>query len=102
MKIKKGDTVQIIAGKDKGKTGKVIRNFPTKGRVAVEGINVYKKHIKPKRQDEKGEIVEVSRPLNASNLAIICPSCSKPTRLGTKMENGSKQRMCKKCNKTIN
>ncbi|MEX0690073.1 MAG: 50S ribosomal protein L24 [Candidatus Paceibacterota bacterium] len=103
MKLKKGDTVQIIAGKDKGKTGKIIRNYPTKGRVSVEGINVYKKHVKPKREGEKGEIVEISRSINASNLALLCPGCSKPTRLGIKKEeDGSKKRFCKKCDKVIN
>lgn len=88
MNIKKGDTVRVIAGKDRGKTGKVVHVIPSAGRVTVEGVNVYKKHVRPKRQGEKGETVEVSRPLNASNVMLLCPSCGEPTRLG---------RSCKKC-----
>lgn len=101
MKIKKGDIVKILSGKDRGKTGKVIRLFPKKKRVMVEGINVYKKHVRPKRQNEKGEIVEVARPINISNVVLICPSCSKPTRVGYSIDGENKNRRCKKCKSII-
>lgn len=101
MKIKKGDIVKILSGKDKGKTGKVVRLFPKKKRVMVEGINVYKKHVRPKRQNEKGEIVEVARPINISNVVLICPSCSKPTRVGYSIDGEKKNRRCKKCKSII-
>lgn len=101
MKIKKGDTVKVLSGKDKGKSGKIIRLIPKKGRVAIEGLNVYKKHSKPKKEGEKGEIIDVVRPINVSNVALMCPSCSKATRIGMRIDDGNKVRYCKKCNKVI-
>jgi large subunit ribosomal protein L24 len=96
MKIKKGDTVKILSGKDKGKTGVVSKIFPKEDRVLIEGINVYKKHVKPRGQ-QKGEIISVSRPLYASKVMVICKNCGKPTRVGFKIEGDSKSRYCKKC-----
>lgn len=101
MKIKKGDTVKILAGKDKGKSGKIIRIIPKKNRVAIDGLNVYKKHARPKKEGEKGEIIDVTRPINASNVVLVCSSCSKATRVGYKVEKGKKTRHCKKCQKSI-
>src|SRR6185295_2234800 len=101
MKIKKGDKVQIVSGKDRGKSGTVLHVFPERDRISFEGINVYKKRVRPKRQGQKGETVAVARPLAASNVMLLCPSCGKPTRIGAKVEGGRKSRVCKKCGATI-
>ena len=102
MKIKTGDTVLIISGKDKNKTSKVIEVFPKDRRIMVEGVNIVKKHVKPKRSGEKGQRVEVPRPFNVSNAKLICPKCKKPTRIGMKIIENRKYRLCKKCNQEIN
>jgi len=96
--IRKGDTVKIIAGKNRGKEGKVISVFPARKKIAVEGVNVYKKHMRPKREGEKGEVVDITRPFHTSNAMIVCSGCSKPTRVGHKTEGDKKVRACKKCN----
>ena len=83
MKIKKGDKVIVISGKDKGKTGKVAKAIPTESKVVIEGINVLKKHRKARKSGEKGQIVEVSMPMHVSNVAIVVDG--KPTRIGSKM-----------------
>lgn len=101
MNIKKGDNVKITAGKNRGKTGKVLYTFPLRNRVSVEGVNLYKKHVRPKKQGEKGEVVEVARPISASNVSVICPACGKPTRIGRRREGKNVIRVCKKCDKTI-
>jgi len=93
--------VKISAGKNRGKTGKVLYIFPERNRVTVEGINLYKKHVRPKRQGEKGEVVEVARPINSSNVSVVCPSCGKPTRIGRKREKKNVIRICKKCDSAI-
>ena len=97
MKIKKGDTVKILSGKDKGKTGKVATIFRGDGRIIVEGVNIKKKHLRPRKQGQKGQTVEISAPLNSSNAMVVCPSCKKPSRLGIKTTDGKKMRVCKKC-----
>lgn len=96
MKIKTGDTVSIWRGKDHGKTGKVEKIFPKTGRVRVSGVNVYKKHVKP-RQGQKGGIVEIAKPLAAAHLRVVCPACNKPTRIGYQGTGAAKERVCKKC-----
>ncbi|KKT90887.1 MAG: 50S ribosomal protein L24 [Candidatus Jorgensenbacteria bacterium GW2011_GWA2_45_13] len=101
MKIKKGDKVKIISGKDKGKEGKVIKILQATGRISVEGINVYKKHVRPKRQEEKGEVVSVTRPFSFSNVMLVCPACGKATRGAFSVEDAKKTRICKKCGATI-
>jgi len=101
MKIKKGDTVLVISGKDRGRTSKVSRVFPKKDNVLVEGINLKKKHIRPKKEGEKGQIVETPKPLNISNVKLICPKCKKATRIGYKIEKEKKYKICKKCNQEI-
>jgi len=101
MKIKKGDTVSVISGKDRGKTGKVLRVFTVKNKILVAGVNVVKKHMRPKRQGEKGEVLNVNRPLNASNVLYVCPSCHKGTRLGNRREGKHKIRYCAKCKKNV-
>lgn len=104
MKIKTGDIVLIIAGKDRTKKGKVIQVLPKKNRIVIEGINIVKKHVRPKRSGEKGQRVEVPRPLSLSNVKIICPKCKKPTRVSYKSIQKGKEkkvRMCKKCGQEI-
>ncbi len=101
MKIKKGDTVKIISGKNRSKTGKVIKVLPKENKVMIEGVNIYKKHVRPKREGEKGEVVEITRPLHASNVSLICSHCSKNTRIGFIVENKKKIRVCKKCRSTL-
>ncbi|MBU3925637.1 50S ribosomal protein L24 [Patescibacteria group bacterium] len=97
MNIKKGDNVKIIAGKDRGKTGKVTHAFPKLNRIVVEGINVHKRHRKPKRQGKKGQIVQMPMPIDISNAKIICSGCNKPTRISKKIVGTRKVRACKKC-----
>jgi large subunit ribosomal protein L24 len=101
MKIKKNDKVLIISGKDKGRKGKVIEVFPKKGSLVVEGINMIKKHIRPKKSGEKGQVVQLPSPMDSSNVKIICKNCDKPTRIGYKLSSGKKVRICKKCGKEI-
>lgn len=96
MKIKINDNVKVITGKDNAKEGKVVKVFPEEMKAVVEGVNVVKKHIKA-RGEEKGGIVEVERPLAISNLMLICPKCKKATRVGFKLVDGKKSRVCKKC-----
>lgn len=97
MKIKKGDTIQIISGKDKGKTGKVMQINSSVGTVLLEGLNLFKKHKRPKKQGEKGEIVTVPRPLRVSKIMLVCSGCGKPTRAGHRFDGEIKVRFCKKC-----
>ena len=101
MKIKKGDTVKIIVGKDAGKTGKIVRIYPDKNRVLLENLNLFKKHRRPRKQGEKGEIVSVPRPLSISNVMLVCSTCKKPVRVGFKFEGEYKIRICKKCQNKI-
>ena len=101
MKIKKGDTVKILRGKDRGKTGKISAVFPVTERVAVENINVFKKHVRPRRQGEKGQKVEVARPLPAGNVAFFCSHCRQGVRLGFLIEEGKKSRICRKCGSAV-
>ena len=101
MKVKKGDNVLVTAGKDKGRTGKIIKSLPKELRVLVEGINLKKKHVRPKRQGEKGQIVEIPAALNISNVKLICPKCGKATRVGYAVEKDIKKRICKKCKQEI-
>ncbi len=101
MKIHKGDTVKIIIGKDKDKTGKILRVFPKKNKILIEGLNLYKKHVRPKRQGEKGQIVLVPRPINVSNAMLVCPSCNRAARINYRFEGEIKKRYCKKCSAAI-
>ena len=101
MKLKKGDNVLITAGKDKGRTGKIMKSFPKDLKVLVEGINLKKKHVRPKKEGEKGQVVDIPAPLDISNIKIICPKCGKATRIGYKTEGEVKNRICKKCRQII-
>jgi large subunit ribosomal protein L24 len=101
MKIKKGDNILVIAGKDKGKTGKIIKSFPRELKVLVEGVNLKKKHVRPKREGEKGQVVSIPAPLTISNVKVVCPKCGKATRVGYTIEKDVKKRICKKCKQEI-
>lgn len=101
MKIKKGDNVIVIAGKDKGRKGKVLRVLPEEGKIVVENINRAIKHIRPKKQGEKGQRVEMPVPFNISNVKLICPKCGKPTRAGYRILDKNKVRICKKCKEIV-
>ena len=97
MKIKKGDTVQVLSGNDKGKTGEVLEVMPKTQRVVVKGINIRKKHVKPRKQGEQGGIIPVECAVLASKVNVVCPKCGKATRIGYSVEKDEKVRICKKC-----
>lgn len=102
MKIKKGDLVKVMVGKDKGKTGKVEKVFPKKNKVLVSGVNKYKKHLKPQGEGKPGGIIDITRPLRAANIALVCQKCSQPVKIGFLLDKkGNKVRVCKKCKQTI-
>lgn len=100
MKIKKGDKVKIILGKDRGKEGTVEYVLVKDNRLFVGGANLYKRHVK-KMQGTEGGIIDIPKSLNVSNVVLICPNCSKPTRVGAKLTDKTKVRVCKKCEKEI-
>jgi large subunit ribosomal protein L24 len=101
MKIKKGDTVKIITGKDKGKTGKILKVLLKKDKILIEGLNLYKKHVRPKRQGEKGEVVLVPRPIDVSNVMLVCPNCNQAVKIGYRFDVERKLRICKKCGAAV-
>lgn len=101
MKILKGDKVIVIKGKDRGKSDKVIKTFPKKLMVVVEGLNVRKKTIRPKKQGERGQIVSMPWPMRVENVMVICGACNKPTRVGHRDDGDKKVRYCKKCKAEI-
>lgn len=102
MKVKKGDKVQVIAGKDKGKQGTILRSVPTRNRVVVEGCGIVKKAVRPTQQNPQGGIMSVEAPIHVSNVMVICPECKQPTRVSHRVnEAGKKVRVCKKCGKDI-
>jgi len=102
MHVKKGDTVKVLSGKDKGKQGEIIRSMPSKGRVVVEKVNVVKKAQRPTQSNPQGGIMSMEAPINVSNVMLVCPSCKAATRVGHRFdEAGKKHRVCKKCGKDI-
>lgn len=102
MKLKKGDKIIVIKGKDKGRQGKIEKVYPKKGRVLVPGLNIYKRHLKPQGKEKPGGILDFARPLPVANVALICPKCKKPTRLGCAFDKkGNKLRICKKCQEDL-
>ena len=100
FKIRKDDTVQVIAGKDKGKRGTIVRVLPAKNAVIVSGVNIVKKAMKKRSQQDQGGIAEIEAPLNISNVAIVCKKCG-PTRIGYKLDGDKKVRVCRKCGETL-
>ncbi len=110
MKIKKNDNVRILAGKDKGKEGKVLQIFVDTNKASIEGLNLLIKHLRPRKQGEKGQRIEFPAPLSITNLALLCPNCGKTTRVGYQYTEetvgegkkiSKKVRICKKCKKAI-
>ncbi len=101
MKIKKGDEVKVVKGKDKGKTGKIDKVFPKEDKIVIANVNLYKRHLKARSETEPSEIVTLTKPLPEENVQLICPKCHKPTRVGYKLLKGSKVRICRKCGKEI-
>lgn len=102
LHVKKDDMVMVIAGKEKGKSGKVVRVLSDSGKVVVEGINMIKRHTRPNRVNSEGGIVEKEAPLNGSNVLLLCNACNEPARTGKRvLEDGSKVRFCKKCNEIV-
>lgn len=102
MHIKKDDTVFVIAGKERGKSGRVLAVSPIKEQVLIEKVNLIKKHMKPSRKYSQGGIIEKEAPLHLSNVLLVCSKCSKPTRVGnTILQDGKKVRSCKKCKEVI-
>jgi len=100
FKIRKEDTVEIIAGKDKGKRGRILKILRDKDRVIVEGANIVKKAQKRRKQQDRGGIIEIEAALHASNVMIVCKKCG-PTRIGYKLEGENKTRICKKCGEAL-
>ena len=102
LKIKKGDKVKVLTGKDRGEIGQVSRVFPAVGKIIVDGVNVAKKHQKATKATMQGGIIDKDMPLPVANVALVCPACGKPTRVGYRRDpDGAKVRMCKKCGKDI-
>ena len=102
MHVKKGDLVKVLAGRDKGKEGTIIRSLPKEDRVVVEKVNLVKRHQKPNAEYPEGGIITKEAPIHVSNVMLICKSCKKPTRTGHKFEdNGKKVRVCKHCGATL-
>ena len=103
LHVKRGDLVEVISGKDKGKQGKIVTAFPETGRVIVEGVAMVKKHQKAKMQGQESGILHMEAPIDASNVMRVCSKCGKATRTGVKiLEDGSKARYCKKCQEIFN
>ncbi|MCX6760898.1 MAG: 50S ribosomal protein L24 [Candidatus Nealsonbacteria bacterium] len=101
MKIRKNDTILVVSGKDRGKKGKVLTSFPKISKILVEGVNLRKKHQKPKKQGEKGQVVLMPGPISVSNVKIVCSKCGNPVKIGYKVLEKNKIRFCKKCNQEI-
>jgi large subunit ribosomal protein L24 len=102
LRIKKGDTVEVISGKDKGKRGEILKVIPKKDRVIVEGVNIVHRHVSPTQDMPQGGIIENEAAIHASNVQLVCPRCDEKTRAGVEyLEDGKKVRKCKKCDEDI-
>ncbi|MDO8583457.1 MAG: 50S ribosomal protein L24 [bacterium] len=101
MKLKKGDNVKVVLGKDKGKTAKIEKVFSKLGKVLVTGVNQYKRHLKARSQGQPSEIITITKPLPLGSVALLCPHCKLQTRIGFKIEKSGKIRVCRKCDKKI-
>lgn len=101
MKLTKGDEVEVLKGKDKGRRGKIEKIYPKSSKILIPEINTYKRHKKKRLQNEKSEIITITKPLPMSNVVLICPNCHKKTRVGFKIEKDTKSRICKNCKKKI-
>ena len=101
LHVKKGDTVVVLSGKDKGKQGKIISAMPKKGQVVVEDVNKVKRHTKPSMKAPQGGILDKEMPLAACKVMLICPACNKATKIGHKQVDGKNVRVCKKCGEVV-
>lgn len=101
MKLIKNDEVKVVAGKDKGKSGKIEKVFAKEGKVLIEGVNQFKRHVKARVQGQTSEIMTITKPLPVANVQLVCPKCKKLTRVGYKMEKDKKTRICRKCEAAI-
>jgi len=105
MKIKKNDNVAVIAGKDKGKTGKVLRVMPEAEKIVVEGVNLLAKHVKPRKAGEKGQKIYIPAPMHVNKVMLVCSQCGKSTRVGYRIVEGDvrqkKERICKHCKHAV-
>ena len=101
MKLKKGDEVKIVSGKDRGKIGKIERVFSKDSKVTVTNVNLYKLHLKQRGPGKPGGIIDIIKPLSLANVSLICPKCKKQTRVGYKTEGAVKSRICRKCQEVI-
>lgn len=101
LKIKKGDEVVMLSGKDRGRRGKILKVLVKSGRVVVEGLNLVKKHRRPKKQGEKGEVVLLPRAVDISNIALRCPHCDRPVKIGYRLSGDKKLRVCRKCQEPL-
>lgn len=101
MKLQRGDEVIVTVGKDSGKKGRIEQVLPKENRVLVAGVNIYKKHMKARSQTQPGGIIDMVRPLPVTNVALVCPNCGKPTRIGMAIGGDTKKRICRKCGKEL-
>ena len=101
LKIKKGDTVEVLSGNDKGKKGEVLEVIPSTQKIVVKGVNIRKKHIKARKQGEEAGIIPVECAIHMSKVNVVCPKCGKASRIGFKVEKDEKVRVCKRCDTVI-
>jgi len=101
MRLKKGDNVKIMTGKDRGKTAKILQVLRADELVVVEGLNLMTKNVRARREREKGQRIQFASPMNVSNVQLVCPKCGKVTRIGIHLEGEKKNRVCAKCHATI-
>ncbi|MCI9063910.1 MAG: 50S ribosomal protein L24 [Clostridia bacterium] len=97
MKLRKGDNVMVLSGNDKGKTGEILEIIPNTQKVVVKGVNIRKKHVKPRKAGEEGGIIASEYPIHSSKVNVVCPKCGKASKVGYVVEEGKKERICKKC-----
>lgn len=101
MKLKKGDEVKVLIGKDSGRTGKVEKVLPKEDKIVVSGVNMYKRHYKPRKQGEKGGIIDIVKPIDVSKVQLVCPKCKSVARVGFRISDGRKMRVCRKCDQEV-
>ena len=101
LRIKTGDTVRVLRGRDRGKKGKIMAVFPSESRLLVEGINMIYRHVRPRRAGEKGQRVQVASAMRVNNVQLVCPACKKGTRVGSRLEGDKRVRVCKQCEAVI-
>lgn len=101
MKLLKGDNVVMLGGKDRGKKAKILAVMPKSGKVVLEGLNMIKRHTKPRKQGQSGQIINKERAVSAGSVAIVCKACGKATRVGYRIDGDIKARICKKCKSAV-